>query len=119
MPTLKRLQNIMKYGVGPGAKARKKADKQAAREARFNTELWRRDTDTDTDTEVAQRQYASYEEYTSHQRSKLDNIIDRLKEKEHKDFVVFKEDFSNCKELQAGSTVLCLGARLDPRVANP
>lgn len=110
MPTLKRIHNIMKYGLGPEARARKKADKQAAREARFDTELWQRDSG------LAHRQYRSYEEYTSHQRSKLDNIIHRLKETEQEDFFDFKQRFADCKELQAGATVLCLGARLGTEV---
>jgi SAM-dependent methyltransferase len=108
---LKRIRNIIKYGLGSEAKQRKQADKRTAREDRFETDLWQRDA-----SELAQRQYRSYDEYISHQRAKLDKISDRLHETEQEDFLDFKQRFSDCQALKPGATVLCLGARLGTEV---
>lgn len=110
MPTLKRIYNIMRYGVGPRARERKQARKEELRKAKFESERWKRDHD------LVQRQYDSYEEYVEHQSGKLDKIIHRLKETEADDFSEFKQRFEHCAPLSEVRSVLCLGARLGTEV---
>lgn len=108
---LKRISNILKYGLGPEARERKSADKTRVREARFHeSETWRRDEG------MARREYASYEDYLAHQASKLDTIVHRLQEKEGEDFAEFKRRFETCGALAEARSVLCLGARLGTEV---
>ena len=74
MKTLKRISNISKYGLGAGARERKRADKEQQRHERFfNSDLW------EHGESGARRNYASYEEYVAHQASKLDKIAPRLR----------------------------------------
>jgi SAM-dependent methyltransferase len=110
VPTLKRVYNILRFGVGPRARERKKAKKAQLREATFASKLWQRDQD------FAQREYNSYDEYVEHQVSKLDKVIHRLRETEAEDFAEFKERFRRCEALREARTVLCLGARLGTEV---
>ncbi len=110
MPTLKRIYNILRYGIGEGARARKRAHKEKLRQETFESGLWQRDE------QMAQRKYASYDEYVEHQASKLDQIIHRLRETEAEDFADFKNRFENCPQLAGARSVLCLGARLGTEV---
>jgi SAM-dependent methyltransferase len=110
VPSLKRITNILRYGVGPRARERKEAKKAEDRKKRFESERWERDQD------LAQRKYESYDEYVAHQSGKLDQIIHRLKETEAEDFADFRDRFEHCVPLSEARTVLCLGARLGTEV---
>lgn len=111
MATLKRIRNIMKYGFGPEASARKKADKEKRRKARFwENEQWQQSAG------FAKRKYASYDEYVTHQAAKLDKVLPRLLETETEDFIEFKRRFQDCVPLSEARSVLCLGARLGTEV---
>lgn len=110
MVTAKRLRNLIKYGFGDDARARKKADKEAARAARFGSELWQ------AEGELARRRYESYEAYLAHQAAKLDEITDRLDETRATDLAEFERRFRLCVNLQGCRNVLCLGARLGTEV---
>ncbi len=111
MVKLKRISNIIKYGLGPDARLKKEADKEKIRHARFwESEQWQRDAG------LARRGYSSYDEYLSHQASKLDGIIDRLRETEDEDFAEFLRRFEGCEALSEARSVLCLGARLGTEV---
>jgi SAM-dependent methyltransferase len=101
---------MLKYGLGPRALERKRADKRRAKRERFASDAWNRDG------MFAQRRYASYEDYVSHQTSKLDSIIDRLRETDVAEFQEFRERFASCPALQGVASVLCLGARLGTEV---
>ena len=69
MKALKRLSNISRYGLGAGARERKRADKEQMRHERFHDSgLW------EHSEQGARRKYASYDEYLDHQASKLDQI---------------------------------------------
>jgi SAM-dependent methyltransferase len=106
----RRLWNILRYGIGERARERKRADKAERRDAKFESERWDRGED------FAQRRYRSYDEYVSHQASKLDNIVERLRETESEDFEEFQRRFAGCAPLEPARTVLCLGARLGTEV---
>ncbi len=111
MVKLKRLSNIIRYGLGPDARLKKEADKEKIRQARFwESKRWQRDAG------LARRGYSSYDEYLSHQASKLDGIIDRLRETEEEDFAEFLRRFEGCQPLAEARSVLCLGARLGTEV---
>jgi SAM-dependent methyltransferase len=108
--TLKRISNILKYGVGDEARKRKEADRVKEREARFQSDLWAEDGD------IASRKYGSYDEYLAHQASKFENIVDRLQETEDDDLAEFVDRFKGCAPLAEMRSVLCLGARLGTEV---
>lgn len=111
MKALKRLSNISKYGLGAGARERKRLAKEDTRRARFyESDLW------EHSDEGARRKYASYDEYLDHQASKLDRIEHRLREKEDEDFAEFRRRFATCAALEGARSVLCLGARLGTEV---
>ena len=111
MATFKRLRNILRYGLGDGARRRKQRDKQKRRDERFlSDDLWHRED------QIARRRYESYDAYVNHQASKLDKIVDRLHEKEAEDFGEFVRRFEGCSWLSEARTVLCLGARLGTEV---
>lgn len=110
MPTLKRISNILRYGIGPGARKRKHADKQRVRDSRFESELWQRGEG------LAKRQYDSYDDYVSHQSAKLGKIEHRLRETEREDLVEFQRRFASCSALEETRSVVCLGARLGTEV---
>ena len=111
MKALKRLSNISKYGLGAGARERKRADKEQRRHERFHdAELW------DHNEDGAKRKYASYDAYVEHQASKLDKIAPRLREKEDEDLAEFRRRFAGCAALAGARSVLCLGARLGTEV---
>ena len=107
---VKRTRNILRFGLGEGARERKRAAKTAAREQRFDSTLWSKDGD------LARRQYGSYEEYLQHQAAKLDNIAHRLDETRAEDYADFVRRFAGCTPLRAARNVLCLGARLGTEV---
>jgi SAM-dependent methyltransferase len=107
---LKRTRNILRYGFSEEGRARKRADKAAKREARFDSQLWSKDG------EIARRQYGSYEEYLEHQAAKLDNIAHRLEETRDEDYAEFVRRFEGCAPLKEARNVLCLGARLGTEV---
>lgn len=111
MPFLKRMKNIVRYGFGSEARARKKSDKLRRKAERFGSaERWEQDSG------FARRRYDSYEEYVRHQASKLDGVIDRLRENEEQEFSDFIGRFSDCAPLAGMRSVLCLGARLGTEV---
>ena len=107
---VKRIRNILRFGVGEGARERKRAAKAEARETRFDSKLW------DREGEIARRQYGSYEEYLEHQAAKLDNIRHRLDETRADDYADFVRRFEGCVPLRGARNVLCLGARLGTEV---
>jgi SAM-dependent methyltransferase len=106
----RRIRNVLRYGLGPQALERKRADKRRAKRERFESGTWNRDG------MFAQRRYASYENYLAHQASKLDAIIDRLRETDAREFQEFRERFASCEALRGAKSVLCLGARLGTEV---
>lgn len=107
---LRRIKNILKYGLGKGARERKDRAKLKAREDAFASDLWQKGDDKWA------RRYASYDDYLAHQSAKLDRIGDRLQEEIDKDLQEFLERFRNCPWLGNGNNVLCLGARLGTEV---
>lgn len=111
MPGLKRICNILRYGVGEGARQRKKATKALARKEKFESGCWQKDKG------IAKRQYGSYEEYLEHQSAKLDKIAHRLRETWDEDQAEFRRRFELCEELAGMNSVLCLGARLGTEVS--
>jgi SAM-dependent methyltransferase len=110
VPTLKRISNILRYGIGPAARKRKDADKQRSRDSRFASELWQRGEG------LAKRQYDTYDDYVSHQSAKLDKIEHRLHETEQEDLIEFRRRFAGCSPLGEARSVVCLGARLGTEV---
>jgi len=110
LASLKRIYNIFRFGVGEDARRRKRALKSEKRKAAFESELWRHEG------ELVQRNYASYDQYVKHQASKLDRVIDRLRETEDEDFAEFRRRFDQCEQLGGARSVLCLGARLGTEV---
>lgn len=110
MVTRKRILNILRYGVGEGARQRKQAVKARAREARFQSDLWVENSG------VASRRYGSYDEYLAHQASKFEKVVDRLHETEEEDLAEFINRFKGCAALAEMRNVLCLGARLGTEV---
>jgi len=110
MLTFKRLSNIMRYGFGSRARARKQADKAKARNNAFASNLWQHADG------LARRQYGSYEEYLDHQAAKLDKIATRLEETQAHDLADFVDRFQHCAALNGARSVLCLGARLGTEV---
>jgi SAM-dependent methyltransferase len=111
LPFLKRLLHIARYGVGPEARARKQADKRRRKAERFGSaERWQQDSG------FVRRRYDSYEDYVQHQASKLDGVIDRLRETDEEVFRDFQERFAGCAALAGMRSVLCLGARLGTEV---
>lgn len=107
---LRRLGNIARFGMGEGARERKRIARDAARGAAFESEAWRRDKD------VAQRAYASYDDYLKHQASKLGQIEERLHETYEADFAEFRRRFADCEPLREARNVLCLAARIGTEV---
>jgi SAM-dependent methyltransferase len=107
----RRVSNVARYGVGPAARQRKKAAKAERRDARFfENERWQRGADQ------AKRSYASYDDYVTHQASKLDKVVHRLRETEDEDYAEFKRRFEGCGALREARSMLCLGARLGTEV---
>lgn len=107
---VRRLRNALRFGVGKEALERKRAEKRRAKRERFDSDAWRRDAG------LAQRDYASYDEYVKHQSSKLAGIIDRLRETDAVEFEEFRERFAGCDALSHAGSILCLGARLGTEV---
>jgi SAM-dependent methyltransferase len=106
-----RLRNVIKYGVGPQARDQKVLDKRQAKLERFeSSDAWERSAG------FAHRHYASYDEYLAHQSSKLEGIIDRLRETDAEEFEEFRARFADCAALRGAHTVLCLAARLGGEV---
>lgn len=110
MAALKRIKNILRYGLGENARQRKKADKAAARKKTFESGLW------DQKEELVKRNYKSYDEYLQHQAAKLDKIEHRLEETKAEDLADFKRRFQECSLLSEARNVLCLGARTGTEV---
>ncbi len=105
---IKRLYQRLRYGAD--GKQAKYARKAAERQRRFESERWGRAGD------MAQRNYASYEEYLAHQAEKLDRIFDRRVDKDEDEYAEFLRRFRECEELDGAHNVLCLGARLGTEV---
>lgn len=111
MVKLKRIGNILRYGVGAEARRRKKAAKAAMRRERFESDSrWQRGADR------AQRSYQSYQEYLEHQAAKLEHVRERRLHKEDIYFQSFLDRFRRCRGLVGARDVLCLGARLGTEV---
>ena len=110
MLKLKRLKNILIYGLGDKARAKKQAAKSKARDAKFDSKLWQKNDG------LAKRQYDSYEDYLDHQSSKLDRVKHRLDETYADDLAEFRRRFSLCCELKGRRSILCLGARIGTEV---
>ncbi len=112
MAGFRRIYNILRYGIGPAALERKRADKARVRQGKFTDgERWQREGDG-----LAKRQYASYEDYLGHQSAKLDRIRDRLDETAAEDRAEFRRRFEGCAALRGARSVVCLGARLGTEV---
>jgi len=103
---IRHIFNALRYGTGPEARQKKRLKKQREKEAKFKSERWEQSGD------LARRRYDSYDEYVSHQASKLDKVIDRLKRNELAEFNEFRERFQLCSALAGARSILCLGARL-------
>ena len=110
MSVTKRILNVIRYGVGPGAKERKNKRKHKIRLQKFESGEWQRDQSQ------VNRRYQSYEDYLTHQASKFDKVEHRLKEMEKIDFAEFERRFKQCDQLNGCRSVLCLGARLGTEV---
>lgn len=110
MSLTRKLKNIMRFGVGTGAKRRKKSLKARQRAAAFQAHF------RPQAASLVSRDYPSYEAYIAHQASKLDRVIGRLREVEADDFAEFVRRFRECAPLRGARSVLCLGARLGTEV---
>lgn len=110
MASLKRIKNILRYGLGENARQRKLAAKEEARKNVFESDLWNKDED------LVKRGYKSYDEYLQHQAAKLSKIEHRLEETKAEDLADFKRRFQGCSQLSEARNVLCLGARLGTEV---
>jgi SAM-dependent methyltransferase len=110
MPGLRRIYNVLRYGLGDSGRERKRVAKETARREKFASQRWQRDQDLVT------RNYASYSEYLEHQAGKLDKITGRLLETEKEDLAEFQRRFQTCEVLKEARSVLCLGARLGTEV---
>lgn len=111
MALLKRINNILRFGIGAEALEEKRAHKSAVRQANFeSSDTWERQAG------FATRRYESYEAYLQHQATKLDLVSDRLEETRDEDFREFKRRFESCTYLRDVRSVLCLGARLGTEV---
>jgi len=107
----RRLDKLLKYGLGPRARQREKAAEARARHERFRQPgLWA------ANHGLTRRKYASYDAYIGHQAAKLDGIIERLRRTEDEDLAVFLRRFEACEPLREARSVLCLGARLGTEV---
>ncbi|MGH0035618.1 MAG: class I SAM-dependent methyltransferase [Myxococcota bacterium] len=104
------LLRVLKYGIGPGAKERRKAEKARKRKEAFESELWQREGG------LAKRRYSDYDEYLDHQAHKLGNIEERLRAREAEDLEIFTERFRTCEALAGARNVLCLAARIGTEV---
>jgi len=107
---VKRLRNVLRFGIGDDALARKRAEKHRAKRQRFASEAWHRDG------VFARRRYASYDAYVEHQSSKLAGILDHLRKTDAEELEEFRERFASCDALADAGSVLCLGARLGTEV---
>lgn len=111
MALLKRINNILRFGLGVKALEDKRAQKSAARLASFHSsDVWERHDG------FAARRYESYDAYLKHQAFKLSRVGERLEETEAEDFQEFKRRFEGCAPLRSAQSVLCLGARLGTEV---
>lgn len=110
MSLTRKLKNIMRFGVGPGAKRKKKSLKVKERAAAFQAHF------RPQAPSLVSRDYPSYEAYIAHQASKLDRVIGRLREVEADDYAEFVRRFRECGPLRGARSVLCLGARLGTEV---
>lgn len=110
MVTLKRVRNILKYGLGEKATQRKRAVKKKLREARFKSDRWQ------SEGEISFRRYSSYDEYIAHQASKLKIVSDRLAENEELFYQEFISRLGSCGPLKDKKSVLCLAARVGTEV---
>ena len=111
MALLKRINNILRFGLGAKALEEKRARKSAARHAGFHaSDAWERHDG------FATRRYESYEAYLKHQAFKLNTVGERLEETGEADLQEFKRRFEGCAPLRSARSVLCLGARLGTEV---
>ena len=110
MPIGRAVINLLRYGVGPGARRKRKEAKRAAKRRRFESERWDRDDD------FARRKYDSYEQYVEHQASKLARVAHRLDRNRTEELAEFRERFEMIEQLRDCRVVLCLAARLGTEV---
>src|SRR5206468_3705906 len=103
----RKLSNELRRQLGLGESNELRRQRKAVkRKERFESPLWRRDL------ELAQRNYDSYDDYVSHQSSKLAHVHHRRIEAGKEDPAEFIRRFSDCEPLPEARSVLCLGARL-------
>ncbi len=110
MSLRKTIKNVLKYGIGEQAKARRQAGKAEARQGKFESQRWDREADE------VHRRYESYADYVKHQAGKLTRIQERVERKEADRFEGFKARFRSSKAFDGCKNVLCLGARLGAEV---
>lgn len=97
-------------------RGRKKTAEQAAREQRekqseFASQAWIHRGN------ISQRRYDSYETYSAHQRSKLDDLLVTTDfSRNTKSTRLFRQRFELAREILPGSSVLCLAARIGSEV---
>jgi len=108
--SVKRLRNVLRFGIGENALERKRAEKRRAKQGRFASDAWHHVG------RFARRSYASYEAYVEHQSSKLAGILDHLRKTDAEEFEEFRERFASCDALAGARSILCLGARLGTEV---
>jgi SAM-dependent methyltransferase len=111
MPLLRKLSKKVRRKLGlMRSNDFRKQQKTSERKARFESPLWQRDS------QLAQRKYTNYDEYLSHQSSKLSRVLHRLGETADEDLAEFTRRFAGCEALEQARAVLCLGARLGTEV---
>ena len=115
MTALRRLSNLIRYGVGSSARERKFAAKREQKDRRLRESFWD-GPDWERQDGLARRRYDSYDAYVEHQAAKLDGIIDKLRTQEPEDLAAFQMAFQDCPGLEGARNVLCLGARLGTEV---
>jgi SAM-dependent methyltransferase len=114
-------QSISKIIADP-RKIRRLVDPRAWRHAywmaRFGTTSDLHESRWSFDGEFGRRRYKSYQDYVSHQASKVDDPAFRrkLEEQEEEQYQGFRRRFALAPEISGKRTVLCLGARLGTEV---
>jgi SAM-dependent methyltransferase len=68
------------------------------------------------DNSFKKRKYSSYDDYVSHQKSKLKTKEKSLKNNHNHHVERFYQRFHNCEYIKMNSNVLCLGARTGAEV---
>lgn len=82
-----------------------RAAQMEAKRAEFEGEGWRHEG------AISVRRYATYDEYTRHQKEKLDGLVGKAYKNPEKAVRMFRRRFELIDELPQHASVLCLGAR--------